>query len=531
MTKALPTPTLLFLALNLSLPRPTEVQTLYASTHDALRDTLLKRSGDVAVSTTGPSLFIATAHSEEEMQAHLRRLPGRPVVLLTSSFELYAPRNVTLLRFADIDPQESLVIDLAPGNTYALSSKARGLSFDPFLSSYDVVHVYEPVDTLLLVEALIKVAFKRDALLAEKLETLFVTLLSTHAEGYLVDEAPEQLESYLGLLRRLAEFKDEREGSRLLVSERFAPLSRKLAGALDLGSTEREALYQALGVLDLSTDSSLISAPPRKMGPNLLLTLTRTLLNRYRLVPGAGTDPPLAAHIVRAVQDYLRLGGDVAALKQLRREVGLYYDERVFKMLSQAERQAALSYTSPTLQGEAGGEDLFGILQMAQAMARSGTFVFKSGRRRGWVGVNRGEVTSAETGALEGEEALLEMFTWEDISFSLYDLEAVMLHDVKRSTNELMLMGARYLDNVRTLEAQGFEPNIQLSVTRDGTPQQFAGLFNVLQFDNETTFRDLLAQGYKKRWLLEGLAHLSRENLLSFRPELPKDAPPETRSA
>ncbi len=498
-----------------------QAQPLYPATHQALRSAFLE-VGAGALN----SVVVAIVHSDDDVAYYQKHFAEHTVLLLSERAELDGDEVLT---FDRINPKEQLLVVLSADFSYALLAHELNdpAGLEPLLQRVGTLQLHRAIDVMTALTTVLKLAYDQDHGLGVRLEQVIARLLTNQAPRYVKVDDPVELEHYMGVLKHLADLGDAREDHDPLVSDRLASLTMLVATRLGATGLQQEALQRTLKLLDMDPFNTLSAAGRRTNSPELLLELTGTILGRYENTDGSGRPQglehksiTLGARILRIVQDYLRAGSDTDALKLLRDQVETVYDPKVFMALSQVERDAALDNARPTLTGVASGEDLFGVLQMAQTLSRSGTLVFDSfsGKHqlRGWIGLEQGTITGIETKNESGEEALIDIITWGTGRFSLFGIEAVMLEPKQRGTSELLMLSATYLDNLRSLQELGFQTAVPIRLLRSGTPAAFDDLFKILK--QGVSFETLFDQGYERRWLIDGLAHLARERWIGFKP-------------
>lgn len=497
-----------------------QAQPLYPATYQALHEEFVRAGAGVA-----GSVVVAVVHDADDVAYYQERFADHTMLLLSDRADLDGD---DVLSFGRINAKEKLLMILSADFSYGLLAHELNdpPGLEPLLQRVGTLQLHRSIDVMTALATVLKLAYDQDRSLGVRLERVLARLLSLYAPRYVDADDPVELEHYLGVLRLLADLGDVREGHEPLVSDRLASLSMLIATRLGATSLHQEALQRTLKLLDMDPFNTLSAAGRRTNSPELLLELTGTILGRYENVDGSGRPQglesesiTLGARILRIVQDYLRAGSDTDALKLLRERVKEVYDPKVFMALSQVERDAALDNARPTLTGVASGEDLFGVLQMAQTLSRSGTLVFDSfsGKHqlRGWIGLEQGTITGIETKSESGEEALIDIITWGTGRFSLFGIEAVMLEPKQRGTSELLMLSATYLDNLRSLQELGFQTAVPIRVLRSGTPAAFEELLKILK--QGVSFETLFDQGYERRWLIDGLAHLARERWIDFK--------------
>jgi hypothetical protein len=209
------------------------------------------------------------------------------------------------------------------------------------------------------------------------------------------------------------------------------------------------------------------------------------------------------------------------ALLALREHVPRRYPLQAFQMLSQFERDILTAADQATLSGIVEGEDLFSVLQMAQSLSRNGTLLLEglnTDQKRGWVALKSGQATGIETFGATGIEALLEIILWGTSQFSFYDATTVTAQPFKKSTNELLMNIAQYLDFINQLHERGFSVKATIQTTKLGKPDTFVDVFHALE--QHHTLNALITAGYARTTLLPALAALSETGWLEFTPDL-----------
>jgi CheY-like chemotaxis protein len=152
----------------------------------------------------------------------------------------------------------------------------------------------------------------------------------------------------------------------------------------------------------------------------------------------------------------LRSGVDAFVLKTAPIREIITHVEALFKRFEQFQSQAnppakSLSGTSPDF-------SILEILQVLNMSKKSGTLKIVGEDRLGRAGLLDGNLTWAETGLYEGEEALAEMIQWEPVQFEFEkDLIFTKLN-IRRPTMEVILNCTTVLDENQNAQAKAAEP-------------------------------------------------------------------------
>lgn len=387
-----------------------------------------------------------------------------------------------------LDPREYVTLYYSPALSYGMLGLAADQADDPWLERVITVQLDTPLD---VVRALVKVPSLLsgvDTAFADSMR--FVLLESLLAAPPTVSGVPER-SGYVYLMNQLGCFQS--------AYERLESLCVGIAERLHASAESQETLKTCLRYLaDVGEGSH-----------------TQPALNMH---VGQGAATVSLAAVVALVSDYVRQPntGDKALLA-LREYVRTRYPLTAFQALSQYERDIITDADQATLSGIVEGEDLFSVLQMAQSLSRSGTLLLESlgtEQKRGWIALKSGQATGIETFGATGIEALLEVILWGTSQFSFFDATTVTGQSLNKSTNELLMNIAQYLDFISQLGERGFSLKATIKTTQAGQPETFAEVFDALE--QHHTLDALVAAGYPRTTLLPALAALSDAGWLEF---------------
>lgn len=473
-----------------------------AALHESLLAQLTQYSGFV----------MTTVHSLE----HYQQLPQPIAWLLLSADAGLVAQVAAVHHVAHLQAEERLVLYIGERDSLVLLAQPaenRVEALPAALQPWTSVHSHQPIDALETMLQLLESLHSAGMMYTEPWSGLWKVFQSRWLEwldnGTLATSwQGRALERYLRLLHRTVNEDTYNITQDLLNIDRLHALVLLLANRLGLAPSTRQLLEHALAVLD--ADLNLL---PSQLSRQQCYELSSLLLSPR--------PPPekqsLSAAIFYCVQDYLSQGGTSEALLALRDRLEHYRSE-VFMALSQIERDAAIEQAMPTLSGVANGEDILGVLQMAQGLARSGTLVFEAFDAQqsvyGWIGLEHGKIAGIETKHNTGENALFDIVAWDTGRFSLFPVVSVFCDARKRSTDELLMLSATYLDNLRSLQSKNFHSHATIRRLRSDEPPEHLELWQLLA--EPKSFVALLSQARSRRWLVDGLAYLAREDRITF---------------
>jgi hypothetical protein len=395
-----------------------------------------------------------------------------------------------------LDAREMLTLYYSPALCYGMLGLAADQAEDPWLERVVTVQLDNPLDVVRALVKLPSLLANSDARLAGDLR--FALLESLLAAPPTINSVPER-SSYVHLVNQLGGFQHNFERLESLCVGVADRLHTNVAASPDRSNLKSDLKTCLRYLADISdgTQSDL---------PALNVTF------------GAGANAVCLASIVALVSDYVQqpTPGEQALLA-LRECVPKRYPLQAFQALSQYERDIITDADQATLSGIVEGEDLFSVLQMAQSLSRNGTLLLEglgTDQKRGWIALKSGQATGIETFGATGIEALLEIILWGTSQFSFFDATTVTAQPLNKSTNELLMSIAQYLDFISQLTEQGFSPKAIITPTQVGEPDSFAAMFHALE--HHPSLDDLIIAGYSRSEVLPALAALSEAGWLVF---------------
>ncbi|MEM6428966.1 MAG: DUF4388 domain-containing protein [Deinococcota bacterium] len=413
-------------------------------------------------------------------------------------------------------PSETLALCYSPALSYGLLGfEADEPRDDPSFHTMVTLQLDHTLDVIRALVNVVELVAAHTSLADDLRYFLLETLLSipptlTEASDYT---------SYFQLVNKLGCFRSD--------TERLISLALAVADRLQAAKTSLSTLQTLL--------RDLASLPKRTVFANLELASLAIPLAGATPTASSGstqTQHIMLAAVVATISDYLqhpKTGSE--ALLAMRQHVPRRYPLQVFQSLSQHERDVLTNATQATLSGIVEGEDLFSVLQMAQSLARDGTLVLEglgvSNQRRGWVALRAGQAVGIETQHDVGLEALLEIILWGASQFSFYNVTSVTAQPLNKTSSELLMSIATYLDILERLNDLGFSAKAQWLRLRDGDPEQYTDVLRAATTTPTATpsFNALVAAGHARSRLLHALDHLTQTGWLEFSVLEPPSSP------
>lgn len=375
---------------------------------------------------------------------------------------------------------------------------------DPWLERVVTVQLDTPLDVVQALVKLPSLLVSSDATLAGDLR--FALLESLLAAPPTISSVPER-SNYVHLINQLGSFQhnfERLESLCLGVAERFQANASASPDQSNLKNNLKNNLKSNLKtclryLADISDG-------------------TQSDLPALDVVFEVGASAISLASIVALVSDYVQqpTPGEQALLT-LRECIPKRYPLPAFQALSQYERDIITDADQATLSGIVEGEDLFSVLQMAQSLSRNGTLLLEglgTEQKRGWIALKSGQATGIETFGTTGIEALLEIILWGTSQFSFFDATTVTAQPLNKSTNELLMSIAQYLDLISQLTEHGFSPKAIIVPTQTGEPNTFTAMFHALE--HHPSLDELIIAGFARSEVLPALAALSEAGWLAF---------------
>jgi hypothetical protein len=132
------------------------------------------------------------------------------------------------------------------------------------------------------------------------------------------------------------------------------------------------------------------------------------------------------------------------------------------------------------IEGALGQISLVDLLQIFSLNRKTGQLEIKSGSHSGQVYIQDGSVVHAGTGRHRGEKALFRMLHWKEGSFTFAAERTTADQNIRRSTDLLLLEGARQADELARLRADLPADPVRLVIV-PGRAGRFEGLHPVTQ--------------------------------------------------
>lgn len=478
----------LFNALRQESYQAAKPRLLYRTQYAELANTLIQAAQSPPTAHT-----VALLVSNVQLDNH-QHTDGLPNAVAGHTFWL---AHETTSPSLSLDPREMLTLYYSPALSYGVLGLAadptdrqtdQQVASDPWLERIITVQLDTPLDVVRALVKLPSLLTEVDAVLAGDMR--FALLESLLAAPPTIGSVPER-SSYVHMVNQLGCFQS--------ANERLEKLCLGIAERLQTPADNKDALKICLRYLADAND------------------ITQDLPSLDILLEQNTKTVSLAA-MVALVSDYIQQANPgERALLALREHVPRRYPLRAFQLLSQFERDILTNADQATLSGIVEGEDLFSVLQMAQSLSRSGTLLLESlgtDRKRGWVSLKAGQATGIETLGTTGVEALLEIILWGTSQFSFYDATTVTAQPLNKSTNELLMNIAQYLDFINQLHERGFSVKATIRVSQTGEPDMFVDVFHALT--QHPSLEALILAGYARTTLLPALATLSETGWLEF---------------
>jgi len=110
------------------------------------------------------------------------------------------------------------------------------------------------------------------------------------------------------------------------------------------------------------------------------------------------------------------------------------------------ERQKALSPQAPPQSGTLNGMSLTDILQVLSMNKRNSTVKLVSGSKSGEIYFKEGRIYGAQTGSLNGENAVYELLSWESVNFWIGEDTESAEETISKDLHSLMVEGMKYCE-------------------------------------------------------------------------------------
>lgn len=214
----------------------------------------------------------------------------------------------------------------------------------------------------------------------------------------------------------------------------------------------------------------------------------------------------------------------------------------VFKIMDTKTQQVL---TSPALIGELSEFNLVHILQLLNGCNVNGILQLKKGALYGVMYFENGQIIDAHVLTYDGEDALYEIFLWITGQFTFYSHKVQRPKIIKRTTEDLILTGARYDERWRKLCRMGINSKTVLKAkSKEEIARMLAeeeeGTIHLAQADQEflqvadgvKTLGEITNQlGYNRRKTVTILSFLLANNFLDIisyeqNPSLSESSPP-----
>jgi DNA-binding response OmpR family regulator len=132
------------------------------------------------------------------------------------------------------------------------------------------------------------------------------------------------------------------------------------------------------------------------------------------------------------------------------------------------------------IEGSLGQISLVDLLQIFTLNRKTGLLEIKSAEIEGRIYVHDGGVVHASTGRHRGEKALFRLLQWREGSFAFIPEQVTGDLNIRRSTDMLLLEGARQADELNRLREQLPSDGVRLVATTE-VKERFEGLHPVTQ--------------------------------------------------
>ncbi|HTS81126.1 MAG TPA: DUF4388 domain-containing protein [Myxococcaceae bacterium] len=174
----------------------------------------------------------------------------------------------------------------------------------------------------------------------------------------------------------------------------------------------------------------------------------RTFVDILRTNPRTDTIPVVVTASAEEAEEAMRDGPGALLRKPFNLdEVLAHIDD----LLARAERARSESAEPQEIEGALGQLPLPDLLQTLGPARRTGRVTLRRGAERGEVELVDGRPVDARAGAAQGEKALFRLLGWADGTFSFQPGPPAAEAHIGRGTDELLLEGARQLDECRRL--------------------------------------------------------------------------------
>jgi len=174
----------------------------------------------------------------------------------------------------------------------------------------------------------------------------------------------------------------------------------------------------------------------------------RTFVDILRTNPRTDTIPVVVTTSAEQADEAMRDGPGPHLRKPYNLdEVLAHIDD----LLARAERARNEGAESQEVEGALSQLALPDLLQTLALARRTGRVTLRRGTERGEVELVEGRPLDAHTGAVQGEKALFRMLAWTEGTFSFQPGPAATEARIGRGTDELLLEGARQMDECRRL--------------------------------------------------------------------------------
>jgi CheY-like chemotaxis protein len=150
---------------------------------------------------------------------------------------------------------------------------------------------------------------------------------------------------------------------------------------------------------------------------------------------------------------------------------------RIFRRMATARQ---VREEGREIEGSLGQISLVDLLQIFNLNRKTGLLEVKAEGLEGAVYVHDGGVVHASTGRHRGEKALFRMLQWHDGSFAFIPEQVTGDLNIRRSTDMLLLEGARQADELAQLREQLPPDDVRLAATTE-LRDKFEGLHPVTQ--------------------------------------------------
>ena len=174
----------------------------------------------------------------------------------------------------------------------------------------------------------------------------------------------------------------------------------------------------------------------------------RTFVDILRTNPRTDTIPVVVTASAEEADEAMRDGPGALLRKPYNLdEVLAHIDD----LLARAERARSEATEPQEIEGALAQLALPDLLQTLALARRTGRVTLRRGTERGEVELVEGRPVDARSGGAQGEKALFRLLSWVDGTFSFQAGPPATETRIERGTDELLLEGARQLDECRRL--------------------------------------------------------------------------------